>query len=513
MGRKEIELILPCGYGKDDLEKGLKSSLRIGEYSYRIIRKSLDSRKKDRIRWNLRVEVTSPDIKGGEKTPDPEKLIPVPSENRKPYRVVVVGSGPAGIFSALFLQQSGCRVTLIERGTPVEQRMQDVRLLDEQGIFTENSNYSFGEGGAGTFSDGKLTSRSKHIKKEKQYILEEFVRQGAPEEILYLTHPHIGSDNLIKIAANMRRTFQESGGEILFGTCMDDLEIRGGRVKSVIAGSLQLPCDYALLATGHSAYDSYRMLINKGIPFTTKNFALGCRMEHSQELINRIQWGRPALPDVKAAEYRLTSGKGDLPVYTFCMCPGGKVVPAASYKNQNIVNGMSFFQRDGKYANAALVAGVNLADLLGQQIAPLDSLKWLEELENLFYNLSENYKAPAMTIRDFLKGKSESPLGHSSYQPGLQQADLTALLPLVVASSLRKGLEDLTLRMPGFENGQVLGLESKTSSPIQVLRNRETGLAEGTVNLFICGEASGYAGGIISSASDGLRSALAILKG
>ena len=241
MGRKEIDIQLPCGYEDIDLERVLGSQVKIRDYTFRIIKKSLDSRRKDRIHWNIRIELDSPSLKEIDKiSRSAAGLSPDPHSGRE-KQIVIVGSGPAGIFPALFLQLSGCRVTLLERGTAVEQRQKDIEKLDQQGIFTNNSNYSFGEGGAGTFSDGKLTSRSKHSKKEKQYIMEEFVRQGAPEEILYLTHPHIGSDNLIRIAGNMRRSFQEAGGTIHFGTVMTDIEIERGRIRAVATDSDRYP--------------------------------------------------------------------------------------------------------------------------------------------------------------------------------------------------------------------------------------------------------------------------------
>ena len=511
-GQKEIDIKLPCGYSERDLNLAVRKQIRIQDFSYKIIRKSLDSRRKDRIHWQIRVLVSSPLLKLPSHDTDCRPVTPLhPRKRQTGKRAVIAGTGPAGIFAALFLQQSGVQVTLLERGQPVEQRKKDIMNLEEKGIFTPDSNYSFGEGGAGTFSDGKLTSRSKHIKREKQYILEEFVRQGAPEEILYLTHPHIGSDNLVRIAANMRKTFQKAGGDILFGCTMTDLDIKDGKVRSVIAEGNDHNCDFAVLATGHSSFDSYRMLIRKGIAFRPKNFALGFRMEHPQELINTIQWGCPALPGVKAAEYRLTSGKAPLPVYTFCMCPGGKVVPAAAYKDQNIVNGMSYYERDGRFANAALVAGISLEKLMGRKIGPLESLDWLESLEKSFFETASGYKAPAMAIRDFLGRKQNIPLKESSYQPGLIPWNLEELIPLAVAESLRTGLEDICRRLPEFDRGQLLGLESKTSSPVQVVRDRGSGLTEGTENLFICGEASGYTGGIISSASDGLKAALSIM--
>ncbi|OQY31866.1 MAG: hypothetical protein B6241_12850 [Spirochaetaceae bacterium 4572_59] len=505
MGQKEIELRLPCTYSEQDLNRAAEQKLRLKHFSYKIIRKSLDSRRKDRIHWQIRLQIGSPELL-------PQAPLLSPRRIRSSRKVVIAGTGPAGIFAALFLQQSGIQVCLLERGKAVDQREKDIINLEEKGLFTPDSNYSFGEGGAGTFSDGKLTSRSKHIKREKQYILDEFVRHGAPEEILYLTHPHIGSDNLKIIARNMRQSFIEAGGDIRFQTSLTGLEIKDRRVRAVLTDHESLECDYAFLATGHSSYDTYRMLLNKGILFRPKNFALGFRMEHSQEQINRIQWGQPSLPGIKAAEYRLTSQEGDLPVYTFCMCPGGKIVPAAAYKDLNIVNGMSYYQRDGEFANAALVAGLSLDELTGRSNTAEDSLNWLEALEKDFFTTAPDYQAPAMTIGDFLKGKAESSLYPSSYERGLIPSDLTKLMPAAIVDSLRSGLKDICRRMPGFESGQLIGLESKTSAPIQVLRNRESSLATDWKNLFICGEASGYAGGIVSSASDGLRAALSLLS-
>lgn len=512
MGQKEIELKLPCAYTEQDLNRAAEQDLRLKNFSYKILRKSLDSRRKDRIHWQIRLQIDSPELPKGpaDRTSSDSPLLP--HRIKSSCKVVIAGTGPAGIFAALFLQQSGIQVTLLERGKAVDQREKDIRKLEEKGLFTPDSNYSFGEGGAGTFSDGKLTSRSKHIKKEKQYILEEFVRHGAPEEILYLTHPHIGSDKLMIIARNMRQSFIDAGGDIRFQTKLNDLELKDRRVRAVLTADERFESDYVFLATGHSSYETYRMLLDRGILFRPKNFALGFRMEHSQEQINRIQWGQPSLPGIKAAEYRLTSQEGDLPVYTFCMCPGGKIVPAAAYKDLNIVNGMSYYQRDGEFANAALVAGLSLDDLTGRSNTAADSLNWLEALEKDFFNAAPDYQAPAMTIGDFLKGKSGSSLYPTSYERGLIPSDLTKLMPPAIVDALRSGLEDICQRMPGFDSGQLIGLESKTSAPIQVLRDKETALAADWENLFICGEASGYAGGIVSSASDGLRAARSLLS-
>ncbi len=523
MGQIELNLKTATDCSDRDLEKQIGRRLRLKNFTYTIIKKSLDSRKKNDIHWQHRILVSSGEIRENSPSPFPPAL-EIHRVSGGP-KAVIAGTGPAGIFAGLFLQKAGFRVTLLERGKDVDSRASDIDRLESEEQFTEDSNYSFGEGGAGTFSDGKLTSRSKHIKRERRYILEEFVRHGAPEEILYLAHPHIGSDKLMNVARSMRSEFESLGGTIAFSSRLEDLDIKDGRVRSARisgggsatggSGSQELEADYFILATGHSALDTFRMLIDHGVPYRPKNFALGFRMEHSQERINRIQWGCPSLEGVKAAEYRLTSGKAELPVYSFCMCPGGKVVPAAAFGTANIVNGMSYYDRNGPFANAAFVAGVPpqlIEESLksGTPLEATDSLDWLENLEQSFFSASGGYRAPAITIRDFLNGRSTGELLPSSYKPGLTAADLGDLLPPAVTEALRLGMADICRRMPGWDEGQIMGLESKTSSPVQVLRNSENGLTDGFSNLFICGEASGWSGGIISSASDGLKTAMSL---
>jgi len=506
MGYTEVDINVSTSYSDKDLDRQIRQKLKIRDFKYTILKKSLDSRRKDRIHWQIRLGIESGELKGSDKNRSFPEAFRIPRISGSP-RVIITGSGPAGIFSALYLQKAGFRVTLLERGREVRKRAADISALETRGEFTPDSNYSFGEGGAGTFSDGKLTSRSKHIKMERQYILEEFVRHGAPDEILYLTHPHIGSDKLIPIAESMRKEFQSLGGEIRFGCRLTDIEVRSGKIVSAGTTDGDMTADYYILATGHSALETFRMLIERGVPYISKNFALGFRMEHTQERINRIQWGCASLEGVKAAEYRITSGNADIPVYSFCMCPGGRVVAAAPYKESNIVNGMSLYERDGQFANAALVAGISPRMINETGPDALESLGWLESLEQRFFYETGGYKAPAMTISDFVSGTPTGNLHPTSYEPGLAASDLTRLLPSPVITALQEGLKDICRRMPGWEDGQLMGLESKTSSPVQVIRNRDSGLVEGFENLFICGEASGWTGGIISSASDGVRTA------
>ncbi len=379
-------------------------------------------------------------------------------------------------------------------------------------IFDPVCNYAFGEGGAGTFSDGKLTSRSKHISLEKKFILESYVKAGAPEEILYLTHPHVGSDNLKVIVRNLRESFRNQGGTILFETMLKDLVMEGGRVKEAVTDKGNLEADLFILAPGHSSYETYRMLIQRGVPFRTKNFALGFRAEHRQETINQAQWGVPELPGVKAAEYRLTSNmEGRLPVFTFCMCPGGMVVPATAYETTNIVNGMSLYRRDGKFANAACVAAIHPDLLAGGEVTASGALDLLQRLEERFFEFSGSYKAPFCTIADFLKQKNSSAEPGTSYPLGLLPAPLWNMVPAPVVNAITDGLRDFSQKLKGYDTGILLGLESKTSSPVQAVRD-ETGKCEGFSNLWIAGEGSGYAGGIISSAADGIRIAMAIAR-
>lgn len=508
MGYQEITIKLPTDYTEQQLRKKIATKLRTKEFSYQIEKKSLDARKKEHIHWQLRVAVSGKGVKG----PMPEKKhgLEIPHKTGR-GKAVVVGSGPAGFFAAFVLQQSGYKVTLIERGADVDKRDTGILTFESTGEFNPACNYAFGEGGAGTFSDGKLTSRSKHISQERDYILQRYIDAGAPEEIAYMTHPHLGSDNLKKIVKRLRHQFEAQGGSVLFETLLEDLTVSNGRVTAAVTTAGTLEADCFVIAPGHSAYETYRMLMKRGVQFRNKNFAIGSRVEHPQELINQAQWASPALPGVKAAEYRLTHQTEDkTPVYTFCMCPGGIVVPAAAYEGTNIVNGMSLYQRDGKFANAACVAGVQFDQLQGRESDPAEALDWLESLERSFFEFTKSYQAPACTIQDFMNGRQSGAPGESSHPIGLMDAPLWELLPAQVIAPLQDGLHRFARMIQGFESGNIMGLESKTSAPIQVLRERE-GRCHGFENLYLVGEGSGYAGGIISSGADGIKAALDII--
>jgi uncharacterized FAD-dependent dehydrogenase len=338
MGYKEIDVKISVFASTDELRKVIGKTLRITNFTFHILKKSLDARKRNNISWQYIVGINSEELHGGTPAESPG-LNPIYKKRDK--HVAIVGSGPAGTFSAILLALSGFRVTLIERGSNVEARKKAIHAFESKGVFGDDNNYAFGEGGAGTFSDGKLTSRTKGINRERNFIYDQFIQAGAPEEIRYMTHPHLGTDNLFLITRNFRTRLIELGCSLYFDRKLEDLRIKNNRILALITSDGIIEADHFILAIGHSAYETYRMLIGHNIPFQTKNFAIGFRAEHVQEIINLAQWGTTKLPGIHSAEYRLTADTTDhTPVYSFCMCPGGKVVPATAYKHTNIVNGM-----------------------------------------------------------------------------------------------------------------------------------------------------------------------------
>lgn len=510
MGFRYVELQLPTNFSADELRAQIAKRFAINEFTFQIESQSLDARNRANIHWLVRAGVSSEALATIDAAPIAADLA-ISNKNRS-TRVLVAGTGPAGFFAAWVLQRAGFRVTLIDRGTEVNTRGAQIAEFERTGTFSPVGNYAFGEGGAGTFSDGKLTSRSKHISAERQFILKTYLAAGAPPEIAYLAHPHLGSDNLRTIVRNLRQMFVDAGGTVRFETQLTDVAITNGKVTGAWLGTEAFEAEYLVVAPGHSAFDTYRMLMRRGVPFRTKNFAIGSRAEHRQEIINIAQWGCPSLAGVKAAEYRLTAETSQKqPVYTFCMCPGGVVVPAMATADTNIVNGMSLYLRDGRFANAACVAGLHPDQLTGKTSTPEEALDALEGLERRFYSLTGGYRAAACTIRDFTAKKlSHTPTADTSYPLGIVTMPLWEHLPPLVANGMREGLASFCRKIKGYDSGLLIGLESKTSSPVQVIRSRE-GLVEGFSNLYIAGEGSGYAGGIISSAADGIKAAMDII--
>ena len=446
--------------------------------------------------------------------PKQERRFPAPGQGELPP--VVVGFGPAGMFAALTLARAGYRPLVLERGQDVDTRTDDIESFWQGGRLKLQSNVQFGEGGAGTFSDGKLTTRINDPLMGE--IIETFIGAGAPEEIRYLHKPHIGTDLLRGIVKNIRQEIIALGGEVRFGSQVTDIEVSPeGRLSALIVeGECRIPCKEAFWGIGHSARDTYRMLLSRGLKMEAKPFAMGVRIEHPQEFIDRAQYGEDAgHPRLPVADYALTykdpvTGRG---AYSFCMCPGGLVVAATSESEGVVTNGMSNFARDSGIANSALLVQVGPEDF-GREV--LSGMELQEKLEHLAFDLGgRNYCAPVQTVGDFLSGTSGSKnfLTQPTYRPGVKVADLHECLPEFMTKTLAGALPWFDRKIPGFADaGAVMtGIESRSSAPCRIVRDRDNMMAEGTAGLYPIGEGAGYAGGIMSAAVDGMKAALAFL--
>jgi uncharacterized FAD-dependent dehydrogenase len=478
---------------------------------WRILKRSIDARKKQ-VLIQLRIEIsTDEDFEG-----EPlilEKLKPVHDKQR----VIIVGAGPAGYFAALELIELGLKPVLFDRGKDVQTRRRDLRSIQQFGEVNPHSNYCFGEGGAGTYSDGKLYTRS-HKRGDIYKTLRLFVEHGADADIMIDAHPHIGSNKLPNIVANIRKTIELYGGEINFDAHITDLTYHQGKVKGVVVNnSEEFFGEAVILATGHSARDIYYLLDQKGIKIEAKAFALGVRVEHSQLLIDKIQYGQsPRDEHLPASSYRLACQVEGRGVFSFCMCPGGLVVPASTAPGEIVVNGMSLSRRDSPFSNSGTVVSVELEDLIPFKkhgiFAGLEFQKMVEQ--TMFASGDGSQNAPAQRMTDFVKGKISNDLPDSSYIPGLHSAPLHELLPKNIYHKLSKGVLEFGKKMKGYftEEANMIGIESRTSSPIRIPRNKETFMHEDAEALFPCGEGAGYAGGIISAAMDGQNVARAIKR-
>jgi uncharacterized protein len=432
-------------------------------------------------------------------------------------KIIIVGSGPAGMFAALKLIELGIKPITIERGKDVHERRKDLRALQQDQSVNPNSNYCFGEGGAGTYSDGKLYTRSTKRGDIKK-ILQVFVQHGANEVILIETHPHIGSNKLPQIVKSIRETIINNGGEVHFNSLVTDLIIKKDKAIGVVVNQeKEILGDCIVLATGHSARDIFYLLHKRNLKIEAKDFAMGVRIEHPQALINEIQYHTKEKNEyLPSASYSLSiqvEGRG---VYSFCMCPGGLIVPAATSPGEIVVNGMSLARRNSPFANSGLVVAVNSGDWKNSDSGdPFAGLKFQEDYERQTFEwANKTLNAPAQRVTDFIKGKDSESLPRASYIPGLTSAPLHRLLPAVISKTLRKALMVFDSRMKGYVTKEaiIVAAESRTSSPVRIVRDKETYMHPQVEGLFPCGEGAGYAGGIVSSAMDGENVAVAVAR-
>ncbi|MBP7753409.1 MAG: hypothetical protein KA077_03965 [Veillonella sp.] len=513
---------------KDSLERRLEHkypSLRGQIKAVHVVRRAVDARKKPQITFVYTLFVEVADEAAVMKrlardknvsTMQPELPEPiVPGVMTLQHRPVVVGFGPAGMLAAFYLAREGYRPLVLERGQDVDQRTSDVEKFWQTGQFDPESNVQFGEGGAGTFSDGKLTTRVTHPRLHE--IAQYFVEFGAPQEILYKHKPHVGTDVLRGMVKGMRQQIIEWGGEVRFGAKLTDLRIENGRVQAVEINNTEwLPASVVLVGIGHSARDTYEMFYKKQVAMEAKPFAIGVRIEHDQHLIDLSQYGvEPAELGLGAAEYSVVYHDKETgrTAYSFCMCPGGQVVASASERDHVVTNGMSLYARDSGVANSAMVVTVGPDDF-GDH--PLAGMAFQREWEAKAYELGgRTYKAPIQTVGDFLAGKAGSLPDKAcyTYQPGVVPADLHDCLPPYVTAVMERALPYFGRRIRGFDDPAVCmtGVETRTSSPLRILRtdDRVSPTIEG---LYPMGEGAGYAGGIMSAALDGAETAIRIIS-
>ena len=482
-----------------------KLGISVSEISQILIqKKSIDARSRSQIWVNLTVLV----LIGEQIENDLSKKYNFQDVSKSP-KVVIVGAGPAGLFAALKAIELNLKPIVIERGKTVEDRKKDIAQLNRGISLNEDSNYCFGEGGAGTYSDGKLYTRSNK-RGDTNRIKELLVYHGAEENILYETHAHVGTDKLPRIISNIRKTILDCGGEFHFNSKIVDLEIENQKIKSISdQNNTKFSGISYVFATGHSARDIYQLLHKKQIKIEAKSFAMGVRVEHQQKTIDAIQY-HCKIKDINlpAATYSLVNQVKDRGVYSFCMCPGGTIVPATTNNGEIVVNGMSNSQRNSEFANSGIVTEIKLDDIKEyiEKYGDLGGLMFQQEVEKLaFQNANSGLKAPAQTVEDFVNKRKSVKLPETSYNPGVVSSEIHKWLPKFIAESLREGFIKFNQKMNGFVSNQalIIGVESRTSSPVRIPRDKESLQHIEISNLYPCGEGAGYAGGIVSSAMDG----------
>ena len=513
------QIKLNLNHNEEDIKKKIINILKIKEnelLSYKINKQSLDARKKDNIHYVYEIDAS---VKNENKILHKNKsnnILKAPNENynfkisgqkEMKNRPIIIGSGPAGLFCAYVLAENGYKPLIIERGEKIEERVKTVNNFWENNVLNENSNVQFGEGGAGTFSDGKLNTLVKDKFGRTKKIFETFIACGADPNIMYIKNPHIGTDVLRKVIINLRKKIIKMGGELLYNTTLTDLKIEKGTLKAIIINNKkEIPCDTLVLATGHSARDTFEMLY-KYLDIESKPFAIGIRISHKQEMINKNQYGNAQLPP---ASYKLTYKANKRGVYSFCMCPGGFVVNASSEKNKLVINGMSNHKRDEENANSAIVVTVDQNDFGSN---PLDGMYFQRKIEEKAYK-STNGKIPIQLYKDFKNKKVSKKLGNIKpiFKGKYTFSDINEILPEYICCSLIEAIEYFDKKIKGFNDGDAIiaAPETRTSSPIRITRNEN--LVANIKGVYPCGEGAGYAGGITTSAIDGIKVAEAIAK-
>lgn len=512
---KQVQLNLAPAAAADEaiVRRTAARSSGIGEKEVsftRVVKRSVDARKKD-IRINLTVEVFS----GNDAMPSINPYNPINVSNRK--EVIVVGAGPAGIFAALRLIELGLKPVILERGRDVSSRKKDIARISREHVVDPDSNYCFGEGGAGTYSDGKLYTRSKK-RGDNTRVLELLCIHGANESIMYEAHPHIGTDKLPRIISNIRQSIIDAGGIFLLEKKVTGFIIEHGSMKGIItSGGEKFFSNKIILATGHSARDIYGLCLQSGISLEMKAFAMGVRVEHPQELIDRMQYhGKTRGEYLPAAAYNIVKQVDGRGVYSFCMCPGGFIVPSATMQEEVVVNGMSPSGRNSPYANSGIVVEIRTSDLgIYEKHGLMEGIEFQKELEhNAWIQGGRTQAAPAQRLVDFVDGRMSGSLPKVSYFPGVTSSPLHEWLPDQIGNRLREGFRQFGQTMKGFLTNEaaILGVESRTSSPVRIPRDEESMQHVSINGLYPVGEGSGYSGGIVSSAVDGIRAAEAIAR-